>query len=200
MTISTVFPTTAGAFLTTNPAISGGQQISGFVSKLATNRSALIYSTYFGGPGSGGPSGLGDEVRAIAVDSSGFAYLTGVTRSPRVPYRYRRVPDHGTRRTNGLRYEAENRRQRRGLFDLSGRETKRLSIGYRRRFRELRLRHGRNRFSKFSNHRRCFRDDAPQFRHNFRTIRDEGEDRRIGIGLLYLSGRQQRRCRYRYRC
>jgi hypothetical protein len=45
----------------------------------------LIYSTYFGGPGSGGPSGLGDEVEAIAVDSSGFAYLTGLTHSPGFP-------------------------------------------------------------------------------------------------------------------
>jgi Beta-propeller repeat/Abnormal spindle-like microcephaly-assoc'd, ASPM-SPD-2-Hydin len=85
VTTSTVFPTTAGAFLTTNPAISGGQQISGFLSKLATDGSALIYSTYFGGPGSGGPGGLGDEVDAVAVDSSGFAYLTGVTHSPGFP-------------------------------------------------------------------------------------------------------------------
>jgi hypothetical protein len=84
-TISTNFPVTMGAFITTNPAIAGGQQISGFVSKLATDGSALVYSTYFGGPGSGGPSGLGDEVDAIAVDSSGFAYLTGLTHSPGFP-------------------------------------------------------------------------------------------------------------------
>ena len=38
------------------PSISGGQQISGFVSKLATDGSALIYSTYFGGPEAADPA------------------------------------------------------------------------------------------------------------------------------------------------
>jgi hypothetical protein len=82
LTIATDFPTTTGAFITTNPAIAHGQQITGFVSKIATDGSALVYSTYLGGSGNG--SG-GDSVTAIAVDSSGFAYLFGPALSADFP-------------------------------------------------------------------------------------------------------------------
>ena len=49
-----------------------------FVSKLSADGSSLIYSTYLGG-------GSFDSGRAIAIDSSGAAYVTGVTWSADFP-------------------------------------------------------------------------------------------------------------------
>lgn len=62
------FPTTAGAFQTTY----GGGTDDAFVAKLNPAGSALVYSTYLGGKGDDGGSG-------IAVDSAGKAYVTGST-------------------------------------------------------------------------------------------------------------------------
>jgi Beta-propeller repeat len=73
ITGSTDFPTTAGALQTTN----GGND-DAFVSKLNSNGSALVYSTYLGG-------GNQDFGRAVAVDSSGDAYVTGFTGSTDFP-------------------------------------------------------------------------------------------------------------------
>ena len=68
---STDFPTTAGSFLTTNPA--PGIPV-GFVTKLNSTGSALAYSTYLGGT---------DAFETIPhrarVDSAGNAYVTGFT-------------------------------------------------------------------------------------------------------------------------
>jgi len=67
------FPTTAGAFDTTH---NGGHDA--FVTKLNASGSALIYSTFLGGSN--------DEFgRGIAVDSSGSAYVTGITNSANFP-------------------------------------------------------------------------------------------------------------------
>jgi hypothetical protein len=65
-TNSVDFPITAGAFQTT----SGGT--NAFVSKLNSNGTALIYSTFLGGSN----LTIGD---GIALDSSGNAYITGYT-------------------------------------------------------------------------------------------------------------------------
>lgn len=79
-TYSTDFPTTSGAFQTTNNSHYG----VGFVTKLNPAGAALIYSTYLGGSdSSGGP--LGDQANAIAVDAPGDAYLTGFTSSADFP-------------------------------------------------------------------------------------------------------------------
>jgi hypothetical protein len=51
-----------------------------FVSDINTNGSTLVYSTYLGGSGAAGDSGA-----AIAVDSSGDAYVTGATSSSDFP-------------------------------------------------------------------------------------------------------------------
>ena len=67
------FPVTPGAFQTTWP---GGAPA--FVSKLRSDGSALAYSTLLGG--SSGEYGAG-----IAVDSSGSAYVTGLTLSKDFP-------------------------------------------------------------------------------------------------------------------
>ncbi len=49
-----------------------------FITKLNTDGSALVYSTYLGGAGS-------DDGRGIAVDSTGCAYVTGSTSSLNFP-------------------------------------------------------------------------------------------------------------------
>ncbi|MGO9130675.1 MAG: SBBP repeat-containing protein [Bryobacteraceae bacterium] len=74
------FPTTPGAFQTTNRSLPGGS--NAFVTKLNPTGSALVYSTYLGG----GTSYLGgDSATALAVDSMGNAYIAGVTYSSDFP-------------------------------------------------------------------------------------------------------------------
>jgi Beta-propeller repeat len=51
---------------------------NGFVTKLTSNGQALAYSTYLG-------AGTGDSAAAVAVDSSGDAYVTGSTQNPTFP-------------------------------------------------------------------------------------------------------------------
>ena len=79
-TLAPDFPTTAGAFQTTNNG--GGNYYNAFVTELDPTGSYLIYSTYLGG--SGGAFG-GDSGAGIAVDASGDAYVTGVTGSANFP-------------------------------------------------------------------------------------------------------------------
>ncbi len=71
-TSSSDFPTTSGAFSETT-----GTPSTAFVTKLSSDGSTLIYSTYLGGTNSDGGSGGS----AIAVDVSGYAYITGTTTS-----------------------------------------------------------------------------------------------------------------------
>jgi hypothetical protein len=77
-TFSTDFPVTPGAF---QSACAGGQNrpcTDGFVAKVAADGSALVYATYLGGT-------LDDHIAALAVDSSGNAYVTGNTTSNNFP-------------------------------------------------------------------------------------------------------------------
>ena len=60
------------------PPVSPGQWPSAFVTKFSPDGSSLVYSTYLGGNGY-------DYAYAIAVDSSGNAYVTGETDSPDFP-------------------------------------------------------------------------------------------------------------------
>ena len=69
------FPTTPGAFQTTLKTT-----VNAFVTKMNAAGSALVYSTYLGGS-----SPDGDQGYAIAVDSSGNAYVTGLTNSSNFP-------------------------------------------------------------------------------------------------------------------
>jgi len=71
---STNFPTTSGSFQSTY----GGGSYDAFVSKLSSNGTTLLYSTYLGG-------GSGEDGKGIAVNSSGFAYVIGMTQSSDFP-------------------------------------------------------------------------------------------------------------------
>ncbi|HTL16803.1 MAG TPA: SBBP repeat-containing protein, partial [Patescibacteria group bacterium] len=80
-TVSADFPTRNALF----PRISGSPDpkfqvypVEAFVAELNTNGSALIYSTYLGGSGN-------DLGSAIAVDPSGYTYVTGYTYSTNFP-------------------------------------------------------------------------------------------------------------------
>jgi beta-propeller repeat-containing protein len=83
-TESSDFPTTAGAFQRTFKAAiipSFPNDIigdNGFVTKFAADGQSLVYSTFLGGSAS-------DEARAIAVDGSGRAYVTGTATSKDFP-------------------------------------------------------------------------------------------------------------------
>jgi hypothetical protein len=76
-TTSIDFPITPGAILGAKET-SNQQAGTGFVTKLNTSGSALVYSTYLGG-------NAADSLNAIAVDSNGNAYATGSTTSPDFP-------------------------------------------------------------------------------------------------------------------
>jgi len=73
-TLSGNFPTTPGAFQTTNR---GGSEA--FAAKLNPAGTALLYSTYLGG------TGFSDRGNGIAVDSSGSAFVTGRINSTNFP-------------------------------------------------------------------------------------------------------------------
>ena len=73
MTRSENFPTTDGAAQT----VLGGQQ-DAFVTKLSSEGTQLVYSSYLGGGGS-------DEGKGIALDGMGNSYIVGGTRSSDFP-------------------------------------------------------------------------------------------------------------------
>jgi len=73
ITNSTDFPTTTGAFQTTN-----GGGFDAYVTKLNPAGSAPVYSTYLGGS-------LTDFGQGIAVDAAGNAWVTGGTQSTNFP-------------------------------------------------------------------------------------------------------------------
>ncbi len=93
-TISSHFPVTANSFQQTNRQAAcfgdGTQCNTAFVAKLNPNfagTSGLIYSSYLGGNvgSNGGKNSVGDYGYAIAVDSSGNAYVAGTTNSSNFP-------------------------------------------------------------------------------------------------------------------
>jgi len=86
-TSDTDFPVTTGAFQTTNDADtntadSADANQNGFLSKINSTGTALVYSTYLGG--TTGPWG-GDQIYDLALDSAGDAYVTGSAMSDNFP-------------------------------------------------------------------------------------------------------------------
>jgi uncharacterized protein (TIGR03437 family) len=81
-TLSTDFPVTPGAFQKANRGTDAQNFFQhsgdGFVAKLNSSGSALVYATYIGGRGD-------DAIASIFVDKAGTAYLTGATSSPDFP-------------------------------------------------------------------------------------------------------------------
>jgi Bacterial Ig-like domain (group 3)/Beta-propeller repeat/Dockerin type I domain len=75
-TTSTDLPTTTGAFQPSHA--SDGGTVDGFVAKLNTTGTALVYGTYLGGTGM-------DVINGIQVDAASNAYLVGQTTSPDFP-------------------------------------------------------------------------------------------------------------------
>jgi hypothetical protein len=72
--------TAAQDFPTRNPEqpFYGGDNGDAFVAKISADGSTLLYSTYLGGSNT-------DQGNAIAIDSAGNAYVTGVTESSNFP-------------------------------------------------------------------------------------------------------------------
>ncbi len=77
-TASRDFPVTPGALQPANKADAEYEFKNGFVTKLDPSGQHFVYSTYLGGS-------LSDEAKAIAVDPSGRAYVTGDAGSGNFP-------------------------------------------------------------------------------------------------------------------
>jgi hypothetical protein len=71
-------------FPVVNPVRPYGGGLDPFVAKFDPDGSALLFSTFLGGSGSGDP-GVGEIGRAIAVDQAGNAYVAGTTPSADFP-------------------------------------------------------------------------------------------------------------------
>jgi hypothetical protein len=76
-TASKNFPTVPGSYSVTNAAPTG--DFDAFVTKIASNGSGLVYSTYVGGDDNNSSG------NAIALDASGDAFVTGGTASTTFP-------------------------------------------------------------------------------------------------------------------
>ncbi len=91
-TSSLDFPVTPGAFQTTGSGLDGSESCGhAFVTKLNSQGSALVYSTYLGGNGgvafdaNGLPYPVADTAYGIAINASGNAYVAGTTTDPTFP-------------------------------------------------------------------------------------------------------------------
>ena len=89
-TTSTKFPVTPGVIQT---SLGGYLAQNAFITELNPSGSNLVYSTYFGGS-------LHDIGAGIAVDSSGDAYIAGMTDSPNFPVAHAYQSTLGTNALN----------------------------------------------------------------------------------------------------
>jgi len=85
---STNFPTTSGAFQTTNNSTTSPACDNGFVTKINPKGSELVYSTYIGGRGSFDSAHnilYCDMSNALSLDTAGNVYIAGTTGSSDFP-------------------------------------------------------------------------------------------------------------------
>ncbi|MEJ7787616.1 MAG: IPT/TIG domain-containing protein, partial [Solirubrobacteraceae bacterium] len=87
-TAAGTYPVTAGAFQTTGPAGTVNTR-DAFVSRVKSDGTALVYSTFLGG-------GAVDSGLGVAVDAGGAAYVTGATNSDNFPLQ---APLQGARKS-----------------------------------------------------------------------------------------------------
>ncbi len=158
----------------------GGDLADGFVTKFSPDGGQILYSTYLGGSGN-------DGVTGIAVDTTGNAYVTGVTYSTNFPTAN---PVQGTYR--GGSFDAFvtklNPTGSAGLLDLSRRLGRGSRLSYRRRWLRERLFSG----SHFVGGLPYNRSVAANFRRRQRCFCKQ--IRPIGGGnVFHLSRRQRRR-------
>ena len=92
-----------------------GADSDAFVTTLAADGSALVYSTYLGGSAD-------DSGQGIAVDASGSAYVTGSTLSPNFPATPGAFDGPFNASSRRVRDETHRRRLGVGLLDLPRRE------------------------------------------------------------------------------
>jgi hypothetical protein len=87
-TYSSDFPVTSHALQKTNTNTYTGSPISygetGFITRLNSRGSGLVYSTYFGGANNNGYP-AGQSLTSLAIDASANAYVTGGTNSTTFP-------------------------------------------------------------------------------------------------------------------
>ncbi len=209
---STDFPTTPGAYQTTNNAAANNTS-NAFVTKLNTDGSGLVYSTYLGGSGVCDVDGVsancqGDLGFLSYVDPLRQRLRVGRGLFDRLSHNPRRVPDHEScswRRREPFRNEAERHRLRAGLLDLPGRQRRlrrgrhfwrlpgRPWLSLLRRSLRQRLRVGIGLFDRLPNHRRCVSNHQQcRWHRRLQRLRDEAKRRRFGAALLDLPGRQRR--------
>ncbi len=100
-TYATDFPDTANGYQSVNKATIARDLPTGFVAKLKPSGSALAFATYLGGSGTD-EGRYGDDPAAIAFDSSGNVYVSGMTDSEDFP-----VTPAAFQNSN-LTYAAEN--------------------------------------------------------------------------------------------
>jgi hypothetical protein len=91
-TSSPSFPVTSGAFQPTLATTAGADAFISVLNPGGKGAADLIYSTYFGGKGSGSTT---DTANAIAIDAANNAYITGTTYSTNMPV----FPNPGAFRT-----------------------------------------------------------------------------------------------------
>jgi len=92
-TMSTDFPVSSAYQTSASPNGGGQYGTYGFLSKVSSDKTALVYSTYLGGSGtviqtcSGSPCWFepGSYISGLALDASGNAYVTGITNTNDFP-------------------------------------------------------------------------------------------------------------------